>query len=630
MRTTLVALLTGALMVAGATVVSAQDAGLRIDEVERAGNSLSFTIYKPPETTLALGDLEVTVNELNADELETETQTVVVPRGAVLVIDTSRSMEDPFEPGEQAPIAAAQAAAAQFLEALRPDDEMGLVAFDEEAEVLSYFSDDRPELLEEVENLETSPETGTALYGAVLEAVELVDDRDVAQRNIVLLSDGASRGEEATLEEARAEAIAAGATIHVMALANKDYDPQTTAELAEATGGRFLTTVDPAELSALFEALAHDLVTGYRVRLIDPDPTEDDLHIVVSAADQILVETIERIPSAEEIVEGSPLPLDQLPREAVLLIVFVVAAALVAVASESLRRRRLSPVHRLRWYEQPTGPEIDSEALINAAVLKRAKEVATALAARTGYLERIELSIESAGMRWRPGEVIVASAGLALAGGLLLFSLGGLGWGLLGFVLDLVGPAGYIQHKATARRRAFYEQLSDVLLLMSGALKAGYSLQQAVATVGEDAKPPASDEFRRTMAEVRLGASLDDALAALARRIGILDFEWSVLAIQIQREVGGNLAEILEIISETIRERERLRRQLRTLTAEGRLSGWVLGLMPFAMAGLLLLRAPGYLEPLYQTPLGLMMVGISGALMVVGILWMRKIVQVEV
>jgi tight adherence protein B len=630
LRTTLVAVLTGALVVAGATVVSAQDAGLRIEEVERAGNNLSFTIYKPPETTLALGDLEVTVNELHADELETETQTEVVPRGAVLVIDTSRSMEKPLEPGEQAPIAAAQAAAARFLEALRPDDEMGLIAFDEEPETLSVFSNDRSKLLQEVDNLETSAESGTALYGAVLEAVELVDNRALAQRNIVLLSDGASREEEATLEEARAEAIAAGATIHVVALASKDYDPETTAELAEDTGGRFLTTVDPAQLSALFESLARDLVTGYRVRLLDPDPTEDGLHIAVSAADQILVDTFERVPSAQELVEGSPLPLDELPREAVLLIVFVVAAALVALASESIRRKRLSPVHRLRWYEQPTGPEIDSEALINAAVLKRAKEVATALAARTGYLERIEHSIESAGMRWRPGEVIVASAGLALAGGLLLFSLGGLGWGLLGFVLGLVGPAGYIQHKATSRRRAFYEQLSDVLLLMSGALKAGYSLQQAVATVGEDAKPPASDEFRRTMAEVRLGASLDDALAALARRIGILDFEWSVLAIQIQREVGGNLAEILEIISETIRERERLRRQLRTLTAEGRLSGWVLGLMPFAMAGLLLLRAPGYLEPLYQTPLGLMMVGISGALMVVGILWMRKIVKVEV
>jgi tight adherence protein B len=263
-------------------------------------------------------------------------------------------------------------------------------------------------------------------------------------------------------------------------------------------------------------------------------------------------------------------------------------------------------------------------------VLKRAKEVATTLAARAGYLERIERSIESAGMRWRAGEVIVASVGLGLAGGLLFYSLGGFGWALLGVALGAAGPAGYVQHKATSRRRAFYEQLSDVLLLMSGALKAGYSLQQAVATVGEDAKPPASEEFRRTMAEVRLGASLDDALKALARRIGILDFEWSVLAIQIQREVGGNLAEILEIISQTIRERERLRRQLRTLTAEGRLSGWVLGLLPFAMAGLLLIRAPDYLAPLYETPLGLTMVGVSGALMVVGILWMRKIVKVEV
>ena len=132
------------------------------------------------------------------------------------------------------------------------------------------------------------------------------------------------------------------------------------------------------------------------------------------------------------------------------------------------------------------------------------------------------------------------------------------------------------------------------------------------------------------MAEVRLGANLDNALEALGKRVGILDFDWTILAIQIQREVGGNLAEILEIISETIRARERLHREITALTAEGRLSGLILGLMPVAMAGLLFMKSPTYLEPLYKTSKGLTMVGVSVVLMALGFLWMRKIVKIEV
>jgi tight adherence protein B len=132
------------------------------------------------------------------------------------------------------------------------------------------------------------------------------------------------------------------------------------------------------------------------------------------------------------------------------------------------------------------------------------------------------------------------------------------------------------------------------------------------------------------MAEVRLGANLDDALEALGKRIGVLDFDWTILAIQIQREVGGNLAEILEIISETIREREKLQREIKALTAEGRMSGMVLGLLPVAMALLLFMRSPDYLRPLYTTSKGLTMIGFSSVMMILGFFWMKKIVKIEV
>ena len=232
-------------------------------------------------------------------------------------------------------------------------------------------------------------------------------------------------------------------------------------------------------------------------------------------------------------------------------------------------------------------------------------------------------------MNWRPGEVIVATALLGIVGSILGFAL----WGPFGAFLGVagwLGPFSYIRFKASQRRRAFLEQLPDVLMLIAGALRAGYSLQQALAAVGEDAKPPAAEEFRRAMAEIRLGATMDDALQDMARRIGIIDFDWTVMAIEIQREVGGDLAEILETIADTIRERERIRRQIRALTAEGRLSGWVLGILPFAFALFLILRSPDYLEPLYTTTMGLIMISGAVFLMIVGAFWMRKIVRIEV
>lgn len=322
--------------------------------------------------------------------------------------------------------------------------------------------------------------------------------------------------------------------------------------------------------------------------------------------------------------------LTSLPLPILLLVVFLSGGSIAFFVSESVRARRTEPAERVLWYGNTATPEKTSDTLINAAVLRRAKELATTLADRTGNLRRIEDVIEAAGMKWRPGEVIVASLGLGISAFLLGLVLSGPTIAVLLGLIGLLALTGVSHRKAARRKKAFYEQLPDVLLLMSGALKAGYSLQQAVAAVGADAKPPASDEFKRTMAEVRLGASLDDALEALGRRIGIVDFEWSVLAIQIQREVGGNLAEILEIISATIRERERLRRQLSSLTAEGRLSAIVLGVLPLFLAVLLVLRSPNYLAPLYQTSRGLIMIVGSGVLMVIGVFWMRKIIRMEV
>jgi tight adherence protein B len=137
-------------------------------------------------------------------------------------------------------------------------------------------------------------------------------------------------------------------------------------------------------------------------------------------------------------------------------------------------------------------------------------------------------------------------------------------------------------------------------------------------------------EFRRALVEARLGVEIEDALSSIAERMGSVDFEWIVMAIRIQREVGGNLAELLNSVAETIREREYLERQVLALSAEGRLSVWILGGLPPGFMAYLLVANPEYLQPLISTTIGYVLLGTMGVLLVSGILWMKKLVKVDV
>ncbi|MDP9068705.1 MAG: type II secretion system F family protein [Actinomycetota bacterium] len=596
-----------------------------IADAERSDGRITFTVSTPGGPLLTSGDFDVTINGLATDGVvaiadSSETS----PGGVALVVDSSGSMEG-------RPIAEAKKAITSFVADMASTTQLALVPFASEASIASRFTDDHSRIVSAVRSLTASGET--ALYDAVITAAELVKARPPQHRNIVLLSDGADTASAATLDAAVEGAKSAQATVFAVALESPEFSADSIRALATETGGRLFRTADSSKLSDLFESLATELVSSYTVSVRDPDPGASLVEVEVSVHEEAGTvtgsKTFRLMPAPSAAGNLFPSLMD-IPLPVLLLVVFLAAGLLALITSEQLRARRSSPAQRVMWYADDGSEQVDSEALINAAVLKRAQEFATQVAGRTGHLQRLERAIEVAGMRWHAGEVLVISGVVAFIAGLLAFSFGGV---FLAFLLFLVGAATMpviVKIKAARRRSAFYKQLPDVLLVMGGALRAGYSLQQAIGAVGEDVKPPASEEFRRTMAEVRLGNPLDVALKALAERVAIVDFQWTVLAIEIQREVGGNLAEVLETISETIRERERLRGQLKALTAEGRLSAVVLGVLPFLMAGFLLLTNPGYLQPLFNSAIGLLMIAGSAFMMTIGFFWMRKIIRIEV
>ena len=242
---------------------------------------------------------------------------------------------------------------------------------------------------------------------------------------------------------------------------------------------------------------------------------------------------------------------------------------------------------------------------------------------------RLTAAIELAGLDTAAADLLVVVA-IGSVTGLLL---GGVLGGPVLAVLLLVGaPAGtwaYLSVRAGRRRKAFADQLDDALQLMASSLRAGHSMLRAIDAVSRDTPAPMSEEFSRVVNEVRVGRDVTDALTEVADRTGSQDFRWLVQAIGVHREVGGNLAEVLDRVGETLRDRAQLFRQARALSAEGRTSGIVLLAMPFAVALIMTLTAPGYLAPLYSTGTGWVLLLIALGLMAVGAFWLRSIVKVR-
>ena len=260
---------------------------------------------------------------------------------------------------------------------------------------------------------------------------------------------------------------------------------------------------------------------------------------------------------------------------------------------------------------------------------------ATAMAetlVRRGNLEETFLDrLEAAGLNMRVAEFVLISLGSSFIPPLLVLAATR-NLLLTGIVvlLGVVGPFLYLSFRASRRQAKFEEQLPSTLQLLAGALQAGHSLQQAVDTVVHEAGDPIAGEFHRVLTEARLGRPLEEAFEAMARRTRSVDFEWTVMAIRLQRQVGGNLAEVLSTVSQTIRDRYSLKRQIKALSAEGRLSSIILAVLPILLFLALLVVNPAFLKPLFSTTVGLMMLAGSAVLMIFGVFWLKKITDIKV
>jgi tight adherence protein B len=248
---------------------------------------------------------------------------------------------------------------------------------------------------------------------------------------------------------------------------------------------------------------------------------------------------------------------------------------------------------------------------------------------RRGRLAAGAAALERAGMTITLPNFVLAVGLTTVVTGTLGLVLGG---PMLGLLLVVVVPFGaklLLGFRAGRRQAAFAEQLDDVLQLMAGSLRAGHSLLRAVDSVSTEADSPTSEEFARIVNETRVGRDLNDALDEVAERMGSDDFTWVAQAIAIHREVGGNLAEVLDAVGHTIRERNAIRRQVKALSAEGKLSAVVLMALPFGVTGFISMTNPRYLAKFTESLVGYGMLGVAGVMLLVGALWLKKTVAIR-
>lgn len=293
-----------------------------------------------------------------------------------------------------------------------------------------------------------------------------------------------------------------------------------------------------------------------------------------------------------------------------------VAVIIVVQSQPPVRRERRRP------YEQ------DSKSQVSVFIGSAAADFNRYLAAKNVRLYNPE-ALERAGVRLNQADFMILVAAAASVAAMIGLIVQG---GLLAFALALAVPFGghlYLQQRAAKRRNQFDEQLGDTLHLLTGGLRAGHSILRAIDAAATESPSPTAQEMRRIVTETSFGRDLQSALNDTAERMKSEDFVWIAQAIQINREVGGNLAEVLDQVNETIRERSEIKGQIKALAAEGKFSAYILMAMPIGIIVMLMIISPGYMDVMFTEVLGWVLIGASIVLMTIGGLWLRKLIDLK-
>lgn len=525
---------------------------------------------------------------------------------AVLVVDSSGSMT-------QGRLSEARTAVRRLAGAFDDSTAVGLVTVKGKPTLQHSPDLDRQSLLTSIAELSGSGDT--ALLDGLVFAQEFAASEDGGR--LIVLTDGADTNSQASKEEVIDAARSADVRIDFVALRPAQSDLRTLRGIAQATGGDVVTGDDAVTLI--------DTVIAQGTLGRPPSKPSESGLATAAAADP--VPTIPPMTPDTAGIQAAPTAApDQMGAifAAVFTALIFLACSVVIMWwwVTSKRRERLG---ELAWYR--SAPQQQTLAQPQFALL----ENWNSRLARRMDISNIQDQLACAGLptapvTWLLGRLLLAAAAALVTA--VVFGLPLLGFLVcapLGWFLPLV----WLHARINKRRRSFADQLPDFLILLASTLRAGLSFAHGIESVAAEGRGEVERQMRWVLRQVQVGSDLDDALLACADRMANDDLRWVVLSLGIQREVGGNLSTILETAARTIKARQSLRAEVRTLSAEGRLSAYVLIALPLAVLVFLILLRPAYVSALWSYPLGwVLLIGLALAF-VIGWFWTRAIVRIK-
>lgn len=597
----------------------------------------SYLLSLPAARALTAGQVHVSENGVPVRGLRIlrEGASLQSRSAVVILIDESLTMKG-------TPIKDAFAAARTFAARAGADEEIAIVTFNHAVGVLKPFTYSASAIASALTR-KAALEYGTKNYNALEQAGTMIGAAHVPSGSIIILTDGQNVGSTVTPQTALGPLAKAHIRVFAVGLASPAYNRRALQLMASATGGSYIKATNLSQLTPILDTIGSDLSSEYLVRYRSvANPAS---HVTVA----VRVQGEPGVASARYVSPALNLAPASVPRKSefarlvvspvvmVIVVVTFVSLLLFALANAFSERSAplLSRVGRFVSVEEE--PQ-------QAEKQPRESRRGRAAPSRGGLLARVQLQRTEESRRWnvRLAATLELADISATAFQVVLLTVASAV--VVGFVLDVaIGPLGaivavlvvpfvarwFVRRKLRRKRRAFAEQLPDNLDVLASSLRAGHSLVGALAVVAEDASEPSRGEYRRVVAEEQLGVQLEDALKVTAARMDNRDLEQVALVARLQREMGSNSAEVLDRVIETVRSRMELRRLVRTLTAQGRLSRWILTGLPIGLALVLTLLDSHYMHPLFHSLIGKALLGISVCMVGMGSFVIGKIIDIK-
>jgi tight adherence protein B len=530
------------------------------------------------------------------------------------------------------PIEEAMQAARAFLRTRNPEMPVAVMAYNPEQHVLTDFTTDGATLTQSVAS---TPEIvyGTEIYDSLTVAAEMATEYGLKRSTAVLLSDGQELSSESTRAEALAALDAASMRVIAVGFQSRRYQPGRLQALAKGNGGGFIPGATSDEFVPVFQSIGKRLSSEYLVSYRSLLPPQVPASVRIAVTNLPGAATASYTTPALEITPRGTFERSWVDRVIVSpwLMVFVIVsvlALLVFAVLTGLDVRSRSVRKRMAQYVNV--PSEDESRMRRAEVTGMLAERAQKRVESHRWWQNFEHDVELAGFK----ASAVQLAGWTLIGGILVSLVTAIAFqSLAGLLVGLIAPLvtrAIVKNRVKRKRSAFAEDLPDNLEVLAGALRAGHSLIGAMGVMVDGANEPAKSEFRRVLQDEQLGVPLDQALMVMARRMDNLDVEQVAIVTRLQREAGGNTAEVLDRVVDNVRGRMELKRLVRVLTAQGRLARYILTGIPIALLFFFFWINAAWLEPLWSTTAGNFALGAWVVMLIGGWFAIKKIVDIEV